>query len=114
MKQLVRLTLCLSTLLVLTSAQATSFFRSGDDLEALGGALGVHGQTDKRLFANGYVAGVADAGAGQTWCPPAQISEEQIYHSVARYLQTHPEMLRREGAASVSEALASDYPCEKK
>ena len=107
-------TFCLILCLLLGQAQATSFFRSGDDLEGLGGMLGAHGQTEKRAFAEGYVAGVADATAGQAWCPVAQSSEELIQRSVVRYMQAHPELLPRGGASIVTAALGADYPCEKK
>lgn len=106
--------LCLMICIILGQAQAAGFFRNGDDLEDFGVVIGVRVHTEKRAFANGYVSGVADATVGQSWCPGSQVTEEAIYHTVAKFIQAHPESLRHSAAAIVGEALMTEFPCEKK
>lgn len=102
------------SLMLFTQAHAAGYFRSGDDLDELAKALASMGHVDKALFAKGYVAGVADATSGMSWCPTAQATEEQLYYAVAAYMKAHPESLKRGAAGIVGDALASEFPCGKK
>lgn len=106
--------LCLMICVMLGQAQAAGFFRNGDDLEDLGAVLGARAHPETKAFASGYVAGVADATVGVTWCPTPQVTEETIDRTVARFMQSHPESLRRSAATIVGEALTAEFPCEKK
>jgi hypothetical protein len=100
--------------LIFGQAQATGYFRSGGDLEELGAVLAPRLRVDKPAFTQGYVAGVADATAGVSWCPTPQLTEEQVYQLVAKFMKNHPEYLNRSAATIVGDALVADFPCDKK
>lgn len=106
--------LCLLLFLFAGQVQATGYFRSGSDLEELDVILAPLEHVGKATFAKGYVAGVADATIGTTWCPNASVTEEQIFHAVSKFMATHSESLNRSAATIVGDALAADYPCDKK
>jgi hypothetical protein len=105
--------LVLLALLNLSSAQATGFFRSGSDLGALGVTLAPRFHDESASFAKGYVAGVADTTISRTWCPKSQVTEEQINQIVANFIAGHPETQKRNAATIVTEALSTEFPCEK-
>jgi hypothetical protein len=106
---------CLLSCMLFGQAHATSYFlRGGEDLEELDAALASKLHVDKPAFAKGYVAGAADATAGVTWCPNSDVTEEQIFHAVAKFMKNHRESVNRGAVAIVGEALVTDFPCNKK
>lgn len=107
--------LCLLLCALAGQAQATGYFRSGSDLEELDAILALPwGHVGRVTFAKGYVAGVADATSGITWCPNSQVTEELIFNSVSKFMRSHAASLNRGAATIVGDALAADYPCDKK
>jgi hypothetical protein len=106
--------LCLLSCLLIGQVHATSYFRSGEDLEELDAALASKLHVDKPAFAKGYVAGAADATAGVNWCPNAHVPEEQIFHVVAKFMTDHPESRKRSAVNIVDDALVAAFPCNKK
>lgn len=104
----------LLTLMFLGQAQAAGSFRSVSDLEELGASLAPKLHGDKPTFAKGYVAGVADATFGVSWCPNSQVTEDQIFKAITQFMKSHPESLNRGAAIIVGDALSADYPCDKK
>ena len=106
--------LALLSCMFISQAQATGYFRSGDDLGDLGAAIASRAHVDKQAFAKGYVAGVADAITGTVSCPSPNISEYQIYYTVAKYMKDRPEAMNHSAATLVSDALANAYPCHQK
>lgn len=106
--------LCLVSLTVLSQAHAAGYFRSGTDLEELEVVLASMGHVGKALFAKGYVSGVADATSGQSWCPISRTTEDQLYRSIADFITAHPKTMNRSAATIVVDALAAEFPCDKK
>jgi hypothetical protein len=106
--------LFLLSLVISGQAQAAGYFRSGGDLEELGASLASRLQVDKPTFAKGYVAGVADATFGVSWCPKSQVTEERIFQSVSQFMKSHPNYVNQRAAAVVGNALATEFPCNKK
>lgn len=106
-----KITLCLLLCLLFSPAYATGYYR--DELEELDAALASKLHVDKLSFAKGFVTGAANATAGVTWCPNADVTEEQIFQVVARFMRDHPESRKRSAANMVGDALAAAFPCNK-
>ena len=106
--------LFLLSFMTLGQAQAAGYFRNGGDLEELGTSLTSKLHVDKPTFAKGYVAGVADATFGVSWCPDSQVTERSIFQTVSQFMQSHPDYLNQRAAAVVGNALAAEFPCTKK
>ncbi|MCK9388701.1 MAG: hypothetical protein M0Q22_09980 [Sulfuritalea sp.] len=104
----------LSLFMTLGQAQAAGYFRSGGDLEELVTSLASKLHVDKPTFAKGYVAGVADATFGVSWCPKSQVTEERIFQTVSQFIKSHPDYLNQRAASVVGDALATEFPCNKK
>ena len=104
-------TLYLLSCLLVSQAYATGFYR--EELEDLNAALASKLHVDKLSFAKGFVTGVANATAGVTWCPSADVTEEQIFQVVAKFMIGHPESQERRAANMVGDALAAAFPCKK-
>lgn len=101
-------------IMTLGQAQAAGYFRSGDDLEELGASLASKLHLDKPTFAKGYVAGVADATFGVSWCPNSKVTEDRIFQTVSQFMKSHPSYLNQRAATVVGDALAAEFPCDKK
>lgn len=68
--------------------------------------------TNTGTWCLGYVLGVWHmTTAERLVCPPADITSGQLRRAVVRYLQRHPEVLNRQPAGLVLEALESTFPC---
>ncbi|NZD65810.1 hypothetical protein HX900_32535 [Rhizobium sp. WYCCWR 11290] len=62
-----------------------------------------------------YVAGVADATDGKTWCMEGGVLIHELTDRVFTHLQTlAPEALQQNAAISVSAALSKSFPCKEK
>lgn len=62
-----------------------------------------------------YVAGVADATDGKTWCIEGGVLIHELTDRVFSHLQTlAPEALQQNAAISVSAALSKSFPCKEK
>ncbi len=106
-----KITFCLLFCLLISQAYATGYYR--DELEELDAALASKLHVDKLSFAKGFVTGVTNATAGETWCPNADVTEEQIFQVVAKFMLDHPESRKRIAAIMVGDALAAAFPCKK-
>ena len=106
--------LFLLSFMALGQAQAAGYFRSGGDLEELGTNLASKLNVDKPTFAKGYVAGVADATFGISWCPNSQVTEDRIFQAVSQFMKSHPDYVNQRAAAVVGNALVAEFPCNKK
>jgi hypothetical protein len=106
--------LFLLSFVTLGQAHAAGYFRSGGDLEELGASLASMLHVDKPTFAKAYVAGVADATFGVSWCPKSQVTEERILQTVSQFMKSHPDYVNQRAAAVVGDALATEFPCDKK
>lgn len=70
--------------------------------------------TNDRVFGLGYVAAVADAFDGESFCIPAGVNVRQMADVTLRMLEARPEMRHFTGAAFVTAALMQTFPCNKK
>lgn len=70
--------------------------------------------TADRAFGLGYVAAVADAFDGESFCIPAGVNLRQMADVTQRMLESRPEMRHLTGAAFVTAALMQAFPCNKK
>ncbi|OWV80690.1 hypothetical protein ATY78_07210 [Rhizobium sp. R635] len=62
-----------------------------------------------------YVAGVADATDGKTWCVEGGVLIHELTDRVFSHLQTlAPETLQQNAAIFVSAALSKSFPCKEK
>jgi hypothetical protein len=104
----------LLSLLMLGQAHAAGYFRNGGDLEELGTSVASRLHVDKPTFAKGYVAGVADATFGVSWCPKSKVTEEHIFQTLTQFMQSHPDYVTQRAATVVGDALAAEFPCDKK
>ena len=76
---------------------------------------------EQRLFAMGFIIGVADAGGGGEfvvvgwqYCVPTQSTMGQIRDVVRQFLEAHPEKRHMAAAGLVGEALQGAFPCAPK
>lgn len=106
--------LFLLSFMTLGQVHAAGYFRSGDDLDELGTSLASRLHVDKPTFAKGYVAGVADATFAVSWCPSSQVTEDRIFQTVSQFMKSHPDYVNQHAATVVGNALAAEFPCNKK
>jgi hypothetical protein len=59
----------------------------------------------------GYVAAVADAGAGSLFCPPPNSTYGQDMRIFVKYLNNHPEKLNLQADELVYQSLKEVYEC---
>ncbi len=62
---------------------------------------------------SGYVTGVADATNGLFWCNPGNITYNQEFKVVSKYLNNNPEKLHLKAVDLVVQALTEAFPCKK-
>lgn len=67
----------------------------------------------ERSFGLGYVAAVADAFDGESFCIPPDVNLRQMADMTQRMLETRAESRHLVGAAFVTAALMQAFPCEK-
>jgi hypothetical protein len=103
--------LCLLSCLLFGQAYATGYYH--EVLDELNADLASKLDVDKLSFAKGFVSGAADATAGVTWCPNADVTTEQIFQVVTKFMAGHPESRKDKAAAVVGDALAAAFPCRK-
>ena len=106
-------TICwICTAFVCGTAQAAGFFHDRDALEELRLAYDSNNPKIKAAYFRGYVAGVADSGHGNAWCPAGKVSPERTYWLVSKYLKEHPASTADQDAAeAVMTALGAAFPC---
>jgi hypothetical protein len=97
--------------LLFGQAYATGYYH--EVLDELNADLASKLDVDKLSFAKGFVSGVADATAGVIWCPNADVTKEQIFQVVTKFMAGHPESRKDKAAAVVGDALAAAFPCRK-
>ncbi|MDR3158671.1 MAG: hypothetical protein LBU11_06605 [Zoogloeaceae bacterium] len=67
----------------------------------------------ERAFADGYLAGIADATQGKSWCIAWEQKPHEIDADVFHALRKLPrERLREKASLLVIEALKGRFPCE--
>jgi hypothetical protein len=98
--------LLLATLLVPVMASA-EFITGNQLLEEL-----QSGETVKRVFAMGYIAGVADANHSITYCPPEGISLGQLRDMTEQYLITNASIRNLSADVLVGDMLNRRWPCK--
>jgi hypothetical protein len=67
-----------------------------------------------RMFAMGYIAGVADAGRGTYNCPPANVLLGQANDAVRQHLEANPTMRHYSADIIINYVLGKAWPCAKK
>ena len=65
-------------------------------------------------FCQGYILGRAEAVSYENWSPPKDITRNQIYAIVKKYLDNHPEEWNEAAANSVLHALMEAFPLKKR
>lgn len=69
--------------------------------------------TADRTFGLGYVAAVADAFDGDSFCIPAGVNVKQMADITQRMIESRAESRHLNGAAFVTAALMQAFPCDK-
>ena len=64
-------------------------------------------------FFNGYISGVADATANDTWCPPHDLNGSQLQKITINYYKAHSNEASASAKDLILHALVDAYPCEK-
>jgi hypothetical protein len=95
--------------LLFVPALASAEFVTGNDL--LEGLRS--GETVKRVFAMGYIAGVADANHSVTYCPPEGISLGQLRDMTEQYLIANASIRNLSGDILVGDMLNRRWPCKQ-
>jgi len=96
--------------LLFIPVMASAEFISGNDLyQDLKSSEGVD-----RVYALGYIAGVADAGQTGTHCIPSTVSLGQIRDMTLNYLRKNAEIRNLSGDVLIGMMLMERWPCEKR
>jgi len=77
------------------------------------------GKPSEQGIARGYIAAVADIGAGEpvngfVFCVPKAQTMEQLGDTVKRWIDAHPETRNYAGKGVVAAALGDAYPCPQR
>ena len=100
----------LLAILLLTASSAQAQFLSGNELYS-----SITSSEDyKRLYAIGYVAGIADLGNKTLHCINQGVTMGQVFDVAKRYLERNPEIRDYSAESLVSLALAQAWPCPTK
>lgn len=67
-----------------------------------------------RMFAMGYIAGVADASRGTQNCPPANVLLGQANDAVRQHLEANPTTRHYSADIIINYVLSKAWPCAKK
>lgn len=72
------------------------------------------GHIDDRMFALGYIAGVADAGRGTHSCPQPNVTIGQMRDAVRQHLEITPTLRHYTADVIVNHVLGKAWPCAKR
>ena len=97
-------------LLAFVSASASAEFMDGNKL--LFDLQSAH--ADERMFAMGYIAGVADAGRGTQSCPQPNVTIGQMRDAVRQHLEITPTLRHFSADIIVNHVLGKAWPCPKR
>lgn len=67
-----------------------------------------------RLFAMGYIAGVADAGRGTHSCPQPNVTIGQMRDAVRQHIESTPTLRHHAADVIVNYVLNKAWPCPKR
>ena len=95
--------------LLLCSTVAYAEFRDGNKLLSE-----MNGGHSDRMYAMGYIAGVADTLSGVTVCGPYSITLGQMHDMVKQYLEQYPADRHNSADRIINHVLKSAWPCAKK
>lgn len=70
-------------------------------------------ETVKRIFAMGYIAGVADANQSVRYCPPEGIRLSQLRDMTEQYLIANASFRNLSADVLIGDMLNLRWPCEK-
>ena len=70
--------------------------------------------SDERMFAMGYIAGVADAGRSTISCPHANVTIGQMRDAVRQHLEVTPTLRHHTADVIVNYVLGKAWPCPKR
>ncbi len=59
----------------------------------------------------GYAQGVVDAYGGSGFCPPAEITTEQVTSIITKYFNEYPERLHYSASSLIKDAMIKAFPC---
>jgi hypothetical protein len=97
----------LLTILLIVPALARAEFITGNDLlRELQSS-----ETVKRVFALGYIAGVADSHHSVTYCPPGGINLNQLRDMTEQYLVANASIRNLSGDVLIGDMLSRRWPC---
>ena len=100
------LLICLTLLL---SASAQAQFISGNLLHTRANAS----DTTERIWAMGYVTGVADSYDGELFCIPNSVNVNQLMDITKQFLNKNARDRHQAAALLVMLALVDVFPCKK-
>ena len=69
---------------------------------------------DERMFAMGYIAGVADVGRGTQSCPHPNVTIGQMRDAVRQHLDATPTLRHFTADVIVNHVLGKAWPCPKR
>jgi len=95
--------------LLFVPAIAQAEFVNGNDL--LNGLEST--ESMERVFAMGYIAGVADANHSITYCPPSGINLGQLRDMAKQYLTANASIRNLSGDVLIGDMLNRRWPCNK-
>lgn len=94
-------------MLVCGSAQAT--FVTGNDLHK----DMLDSDVQARMYALGYIIGVADAAFTKSVCPPAGVTQGQVLDMVKNFSTNNPQLRNLPADIMVAISLIEHWPCPK-
>lgn len=103
--------LCAFSVALAGPAQATGYYDRPalqDELH-LTTAGGDRAASD--AYVRGYIAGIAESATGHAWCPAKNVSTNQAYDIVAKYVTSHPVPIGQSAEAVIATALGKTFPC---
>ena len=65
-----------------------------------------------RMFAAGYIMGVADSFYNVTFCPPGATTVGQLNDVIKNFLEANPEVRHRPADLIVEVVLRNTFPCK--
>lgn len=94
--------------LMLVPALANAEFMSGNSL-----LTDMNGSEMKKMFAFGYVIGVADTFSNSTVCPPANITAGQVQDIIKKHLEDNPATRHYTADSLIRNKLEAVWPCSR-
>lgn len=98
------------TILLLAFACTASHAEFMDGNKLLSDLQSPH--ADERMFAMGYIAGVADAGRGTISCPHPNVTIGQMRDAVRQHLDSTPTLRHHAADVIVNYVLKRAWPCQ--